>query len=265
MSLPLSGKSVLVTRPKHQAEGLAQELERLGATVTQLPVIEIAPLEGTEALDAALARLADYDWLVLTSVNGVAAVRERLTALGIDLTVLGSRKIAAIGPATAASVQEWVGREPDLVPPEYVSESIAETIDWPEASVAPRFLLARADIARKDLANLLREKGAEVDEVAAYRIVRARSTPELPPQTPDYITLTSSSAARAAYEILKENGRGHWFERSSLACIGPITASTVRELGYVVAVEATQYTVPGLVAAIIEHAGAVPVTEKSNA
>lgn len=260
----LAGKSVIVTRPKAQSDGLTQELQKHGATVIAMPVIEIEPPDSYGPLDDALTNLDRYDWVVLTSVNGVQAVAARLDDLGIPLSRLSERKLAAIGPATAAELAK-VARQPDLVPDEYISEAIAEAIDRLEANEESegrnrsRFLLARADIARRDLANLLRERGSIVDEVAAYRIVRSHGVPDLPEDPPEYITLTSSSAARSTYEILKENGRESWMSTAHLICIGPITSATVRSLGFEVAAEAGEYTVPGLIQALLEHADREPI------
>lgn len=252
---PLTGKTILVTRPKQQAEGLVADLEELGATVFTMPVIEILPPLSHNGLDAALKNLDVYDWVVLTSVNGVKAVAMRMAELGIPVENLRRKRLAAIGPATAEALERFA-RKPDLIPEQYVSEAIAAGLGNVHGM---HFLLARADIARKDLAELLRQGGARVDEVAAYRIVRGEGSPNLPDSAPDYITLTSSSAARGTLEILKENGRGAWMSKSHLACIGPITSETVRELGFVVATEAEEYTVPGLVKALIEHVQKEPI------
>jgi uroporphyrinogen-III synthase len=251
---PLNGKTVLVTRPKGQSESAVAELERLGATVYVLAVIQIEPLESTAGLDEALRNLERYDWVVLTSVNGVQAVGERLLSLGIPTTQLASLKLATIGPATGAKLEKLV-RKPDLIPAEYVSESIAEGLGDVQGK---RLLLARADIARKDLANILRERGAVVDEVAAYRIVQGTGSEELPEVAPDYVTLTSSSAARSTYDILKQKGRQDWMESSAIVTIGPITSDTVRELGFQVAAEAKEYTLPGLVSALVDLASETP-------
>lgn len=230
-----------------------------------MPAIEIKPPFSFGPLDTALRDLEGYDWVVLTSVNGVKSISIRMAELGIPIEKLSSRKLAAIGPATAAEL-ERVARKPDLVPAEYVSEAIAEAIrelssaGFQPAVGAPavhgpqRFLLARADIARRDLAHLLRAEGAEVDEIAAYRIVRGKGSADLPDQAPDYITLTSSSAARNAYEMLKEKGLEGWMTSSALVCIGPITSRAVRELGFEVAAEATEYTSAGLIKALTSHA-----------
>ncbi|HWA84140.1 MAG TPA: uroporphyrinogen-III synthase [Fimbriimonadaceae bacterium] len=246
----LEGRSVLVTRPRQQAEGLVAELESLGATVFTMPVIEILPPESMSPVDAALTNLDVYDWVVLTSVNGVKAVAMRMGELGIPVEKLRHKRLAAIGPATGEALERFV-RKPDLIPEQYVSEAIAAGLGNVHGM---HFLLARADIARRDLAELLRQGGARVDEVAVYRIVRGEGPVSLPDQAPDYITLTSSSAARGTFEILREKGRAGWMTESALVCIGPITAGTVRELGFEVAVEAEEYTVPGLVKALVEHA-----------
>jgi len=263
LTKPLSGKSVLVTRPKEQAGGLIEALEALGSIVLAMPVIEIRPPESFMLLDAALRNLDSYDWVILTSVNGVKAVQARMHELAIPIERLAERRLAAIGPATAAELEKFA-RKPDLVPEEYVSEAIAAAIAGIDLQPAEfrgpaRFLLARADIARKDLANILRAQGGVVDEIAAYRIVRRKGTVDLPPNAPDYITLTSSSAAESTFEMLKENGHEDWMVNSHLVCIGPITSGTVRKMGFVVASEAIEYTVPGLIKALVDHATKEPV------
>ena len=248
MSLPLAGSTILVTRPAHQTAGLAEPLAALGAKVFSLPAIAIAPPLDPELFDKSLRNLARYDWIVLTSVNGVEALRVRAETLGVREDVL-RRKLAVIGPATGEAVRAAF-REPDLVPEEYVSESIAESL----GNVAgQRFLLARADIARKDLAIILRERGAVVDEVSAYRIVRPAEDAALPERAPDFITLTSSSAVFGTRDALTAQGKEAWMRESRLACIGPITAATVRDLGYVVALMADEYTIPGLIDALLKE------------
>jgi uroporphyrinogen-III synthase len=230
---------------------LADRLKELGATPVQLPAIEIAAPEDYTAFDAALRDLTRYDWVVLTSVNGVAAVAHRMAQLGIAGAALSSRKLAVIGPSTAEALKASF-RQPDLVPHEYVSEALATTLGEVKGK---SFLLLRADIARKDLAEELRRKGAKVTEIAVYRIVTDESTRLMESEPrPDYITLTSSASAHATLAKLREAGREDWMRRVPIACIGPITAQTVRDLGFKVAVGAEQYTIPGLVEAIVNHA-----------
>lgn len=246
--LPLQGLVVMVTRPKAQASALVGPLEELGAEIVSMPAIEIAPPAETAPLDEALRNLERYDWVVLTSVNGVEAVRARMEQLGIPGEDLKARKLAVIGPATGAALAAAF-RGPDVVPGEYVSEAIAEALGDVRGK---RFLLARADIARRDLAEILALRGAKVDEVPAYRIVRPTST-DLPNRTPDVITLTSSAAVRGTRDALASAGYEDWMRRAALICIGPITAATVRELGYEPAVVANEYTVPGLVEALAAY------------
>jgi uroporphyrinogen-III synthase len=245
---PLAGKRVLVTRPRAQAADLLRALGAMGADVALLPAIEIAPTTDLDSLDRAVASLQSYDWVVLTSVNGVRAVADRSRALEVALPAGPPPRLAVIGPATAGAAAElW--REPDLMPDEYVSERMAEGM----GDVAgKRVLLARADIARRELAEELNRQGAQVEEVEAYRIVPSTEEPDARvwERAPDFVTLTSSSAARATVERLQEQGVGDWLERAKIVCIGPITAATVRELGYEVAAEAGRYTVPGLLEAL---------------
>ncbi len=251
MSLDLEGKRILVTRPKGQAAQLANRLVELGAIPVYLPAIEIAaPLDFSD-FHAALKSANRFDWVIFTSVNGVAAVIHQMEKLGLKASTFSRAKIAVIGPATAEAVRKAL-REPDLMPKEYVSEGISSSID---PIAGQKFLLLRADIARKELANELRAKGGEVTEIAVYRIVTEEGSQlaENEP-VPDYITLTSSSSVHATLAKLREAGRESWMRKVPIACIGPITAKTVTDLGYKVAAGASEYTVPGMVDAIVEHA-----------
>jgi uroporphyrinogen-III synthase len=246
---PLAGRHVAITRPQGQADALAQRLEALGARVTALPTIAIAPLEDTAALDAALVELGGYDWLVLTSANGARAVDERLTALGLDWHVRRLARIAVIGPATAAALRLY-GVEADVMPDEYVAEGIVEVL----GNIAgQRILLLRADIARADLADELRLRGADVDEVAAYRTLPlalddAAVHALLSVDRPDALTFTSSSTVRGLAQGLWDRGyEPHKALRGIvLAAIGQITAATLREHGLEPSVVATEYTAEGL-------------------
>jgi uroporphyrinogen-III synthase len=253
---PLAGRHIAITRPQGQADALAQRLEALGARVMALPSIAIAPLENTAELDAALVELGGYDWLVLTSANGVRAVNERLTALGLDWRARHLARIAVIGPATAAVLRER-GVEADVMPDEYIAEGIVEVL----GNIAgQRILLLRADIAREDLADELRLRGADVDEVAAYRTLPlalddAALSAVLGIDRPDAITFTSSSTVRGLAQSLREHGYdAHEALRGiALAAIGPITAATLREHGLVPSVVATEYTAEGLAHALVAY------------
>ena len=242
MNGPLAGQTILVTRPARQAAGLVEPLEALGATVFLLPAMEIAPPLDPEPLDQALRNVERYDWIVATSVNGVAA----LAAQG-DRERIRDRKLAAVGPATAAAMREAF-RAPDAVPEEFTGERIADAMGEVRGL---RILLARADLARRELPDRLRAMGAEVDDVVAYRIVRPSGISELPSRCPDGIAFTSSSAVRGTLDTLTDAGKEEWMQTARLACIGPLTAATVRELGYEVAVMPEVYTMEGLVEGIV--------------
>lgn len=256
----LAGRHIAITRPPEQAAQLARLLEDAGARVSVLSSIAIAPLEETSAVDAAVQRLAQgertYDWIVFTSVNGVRALDQRLSALGRDWSVLHGPAVAAIGPATAAALGAH-GITPALVPDEYVAEGILRGI----GNVAGmRVLLLRADIARKTLAEELRRGGAEVDEVAAYQTVvvppdAVRLQHLLDADRPDAITFTSSSTVRGLIQSLDSAGYtpSQALAGIALACIGPVTAGTLREHGLEPSLVAEEYTMPGLVRALRVH------------
>ncbi|MBF6590658.1 MAG: uroporphyrinogen-III synthase [Ktedonobacterales bacterium] len=255
-SRPLVGCHIAITRPPEQAGALARALEALGARVTTLPAITIAPAVETTALDAALGELATYDWVVFTSVNGVQAFDERLVACGLGWEARGRARVAAIGPATARALAAR-GAAADVVPAEYVAEALAEAL----GNVAgQRILLPRADIARETLARELTVRGAEVNEIAAYRTITRPIPPELlarvaGEERADAITFTSSSTVRGLLESLAAAGRAPEVALGgiALAAIGPITAATLREHGLEPAIVAEEYTVSGLVRALVEH------------
>lgn len=269
----LAGRHIAITRPPEQAPQLARLLEDAGARVTLLSAIDIAPLEETSTLDAAVERLAQsgplYDWVVFTSVNGVRALDQRLTALGWDWNVLDRSSVAAIGPATAQALEAH-GVTPTLVPDEYVAEGILRGVGNVSGK---RLLLLRADIARKTLAEELRRGGAEVDEVAAYRTIvvppdAAVLRRLLDADRPDAITFTSSSTVRGLLQSLDAVGVSpeEAFAGIALACIGPVTAGTLREYGLEPALVAGEYTMPGLVRALIDHfSSASPATSLPSA
>jgi uroporphyrinogen III methyltransferase/synthase len=252
----LAGRHIIITRPREQAPELAVQLEALGARVTALPAIAVEPLEDPTAVDAALARLATYDWIVLTSVNGVRALAERLEHSGRAWSARGRARIAVIGPATARALGEY-GVVPDVMPDTYVAESIVEAL----GNVAGQhILLLRADIARQALAVELRLRGADVDEVAAYRTVVRPVAGEslsaaLGAGDVDAITFTSSSTVHGLLQGVVALGRSpeEALRGIALAAIGPVTAATLREYGLEPAIVAREYTIPGLVRALVLH------------
>src|ERR1700741_1981978 len=158
-SKPLAGERVLITRAKDQAGSLADELEGLGASVSEIPVIEIRPPPSYVGLDATLANIANYDWLILTSVNGVDALFARMRTLGLGPETLLHLNIAAIGPATREQIEEH-GLPVDVVPEKYVAESVVEALR--DQISGKRVLLVRAKVARDVIPEELRKFGARV-------------------------------------------------------------------------------------------------------
>ena len=246
---PLAGKRILVTRPRAQAAALCDKLAAQGATSVVFPTIEIAPLDDYTALDRAIRSLAAYHWIIFTSVNGVKAFWERLDLGGFRNLRGLPPNIAAIGPATARALQAH-GVTATLIPDEYIAEAILDNIGDVQDR---RILLPRADIAREALAVELQRRGAHVDEIAAYRTLPAQPDPDGLRELQrgvDVITFTSSSTVRNFVALAGEDAI---LPGAIIACIGPITADTARELGLRVDVIAAEYTMDGLVTALVKH------------
>jgi uroporphyrinogen-III synthase len=250
----LQGKRVLVTRPHAQASDLVHRLLALGAIPLTFPTINIvAPADNYAALDAALRQLAAFDWAVFTSVNGVIHVWLRLAALGLNTQGLPPLRVAAIGPTTADALRER-GVQVTLVPHRYVAEALLEAMPAP---VGQRFLLPRAAGARDLLHSGLVAAGAEVVEVHAYRAVPAPLAPEARAELEtgvDVLTFTSSSTVQNFVDQIGADQVQRLVARAMVVAIGPITARTAHELGLRVDAVATEYTIAGLVEALVTAA-----------
>src|SRR5690242_5446509 len=162
---PLTGWRILTTRASKQSGGLARPLRELGAEVIEIPTIEIKPPASYKPLDSALKRIADYDWLILTSINGAEAVFARLKKLKLRVSDLAHLKIAAIGPATKKAI-EAEGLKVTVTPDKYIAESVVEALRG--KTEGKRVLLARAKIARDVLPNELKKAGVKLEVVEAY-------------------------------------------------------------------------------------------------
>jgi len=265
-SRPLEGIRILVGRARQQASALSAQLLALGADVIEIPFIEIRPPSSYQPLDTALRHISQYQWLILTSVNGVKALAERMKHSDIEPRELAHMKIAAIGPATR-STAEKMGLEVSLVPPKYVAESVAESLRGKVDG--QRVLLVRAAVARDVIPRELREMGATVDVVEAYQTVvpessrkKLRSVMEYPKRRPQVVTFTSSSTVRNFIELLGARGRPphttNLLDGVRLASIGPITSATLREFGLPVHIEATEYAITGLTRAILDDQKQMP-------
>jgi uroporphyrinogen III methyltransferase/synthase len=252
---PLFGRRIIVTRPRAQAAGFIDALAAAGADVIACPTIEIAPPPSWAPVDAAIAAIDRYDWIVLTSVNGVRAWLERLRTLRCDVRAMHRARIAAVGPETAAALERG-GILVDVVPSEFRAEAVADAMR--AAGVRGcRVLLPRAAEAREVLPVLLRGAGAEVDEVATYETVRARTDMHevgtlIRDGAVDLVTFTSSSTVRNFVALLDAVARER-IESVPAGCIGPITAETARAAGFSVVVQPTAYTVAAFTAAILDH------------
>ena len=252
---PLWGKRVLVTRSRTQASRLIEMLGDLGATTIELPSIEIGPLDDYDQLDHALTTGAEVSgrWVIFTSVNSVEYVWERLRILGKDARYFAGATVGAIGPATARALGDR-GIEPDFIPKRSISEEVVTELsglDW-QGRLA---LLPGSAIGRDALAAGLEALGADVKRVPAYTNARPEGIEERArlafDEGIDVVTFTSSSTVRNLVEILGSDR--HMLERSTIACIGPITAATAEELGLVVDIVAAEHNVEGLADALAGH------------
>jgi uroporphyrinogen III methyltransferase/synthase len=213
----------------------------------------ILPPEDYGPLDEAVTAAGSFDWIMFTSANAVDSFMGRLLAGPGDVRDLKGVKLAAVGPATAAAI-EARGLRVDLVPEAYVAESLVDALGASGRLDGTRVLLARAAVARDVLPDSLRAAGASVDVVEAYRTARPEGSAELLTLLVDsggldLATFTSSSTV-TNFVALVGAARAHGIRA---ACIGPVTAATARDAGMTVAVEATEFTVTGLVDAIVRH------------
>jgi uroporphyrinogen-III synthase len=259
---PLLGRRILVTRASRQAYALSDPLRELGAEVIEVPTIEIHPPASLAPLDNALIKIDHYDVLILTSVNGVDVLFERYNHLGLPIADMQHLLVVAIGPATAAAIQSE-GVDVSIVPEKYIAESVIEALRG-KISKESRVLLVRAKVGRDVLPDELRKAGAKVDVIEAYEtkvpdgagqklneIFSSAAT------RPHIVTFTSSSTAANFLSLL---GQDHikdqlkLLDGVTLASIGPVTSATLREAGLEPAIEAREYTMQGLVAAIAESA-----------
>ena len=254
-SRPLFGKRVLITRPKHQADKFADQIEELGGEPLVFPVIDIVAPEDFAPLDAALEEIKDYHWIIFTSANGVNIFFDRLYQLKKDVRSLTGVKIAAIGPKTCRAIEKR-GLLVDYMPQEYVAEAVIEGMQ--ELGVAgKKILLPRADIAREVLPMQLTNVGARVTEVVAYQTVAATRDSayllELLEQKKIHVvTFTSSSTVRNFVRLIPKDKFKELLSDVTVACIGPITADTARYFELEVDIEAEEYTLEGLISKLVE-------------
>jgi uroporphyrinogen III methyltransferase/synthase len=247
---PLHGRTVVVTRARAQASGLARTLRGLGANVVELPAIRIEAKSEDAEVRAAASAVADYDLVCLTSPNGVKLLFEALAAAGHDARALSGATVAAIGPGTARALAAH-GIAADVVPDRFVAEALVEALTDVDVE-GKKVLVARAAEARDVVPDALRERGGEVDVVALYETVREAPDDDAvaAAQDADYVTFTSSSTVTNLTEALGDR----FPAKARIVSIGPITSETVREAGLEVAVEADRHDVDGLLTALLADA-----------
>jgi uroporphyrinogen-III synthase len=259
--LLLMGRTIVVTRARQQASRLSRELEVLGATVIELPTIEIIPPDSYEPLDAALRDLSRYKWLIVTSTNTVRVLVERLALLGLNPASDAEIRVVAVGSSTAGALRD-AGFRVDLIPPKYVAESVVDVLS--DKVAGSRVLLVRAAAARDVIPDELRRLGATVDVVDAYRTVIPDESSRLvrgvftESPLPDAVTFTSSSTATNFFHLLGEAGMCLVPQGVRAISIGPITSARLRELGWEPAVEAELHDVEGLVQAVVRALCPIP-------
>jgi uroporphyrinogen-III synthase len=259
---PLTATRILVGRARHQAGSLSKSLRGLGASVIEIPFIEIRKPCSYQPLDEALKNLKTYDWLILTSANGVEAMWNRLRKHRVARSTLKRLQIAAIGPATKKAIVKR-GLKVKMVPEEYVAESVVKGLR--DKVSGKRVLLVRAKVARDVIPDELRAAGAHVDVVEAYETVvpeksrlRLQSLMRSPKRRPHVVTFTSSSTARNFAELLGK-APASVLKNVQFASIGPVTSATLRQLNLTLAIEAREFTMGGLIRAIVLARYAQPV------
>jgi uroporphyrinogen-III synthase len=248
---PLAGKRILITRARHQAGRLAEALEEQGAEVLRLPTIEIVPPETYAHLDAVLEVISGFDWLIVTSANGAAALADRMQFLRIGLEQLKHLQVAAIGPATAVALGRF-GLTVSAMPDEYVAEAVVAMLK--EKVAGRRVLLARAAVARDVIPEQLRKCGADIHVVEAYRtVIPADSIEQVRAlfgegqPLPDAVTFTSSSTVNNFFGLLAA-ANIELPQGLRAVSIGPVTSKTLRQHQWEPACEAAKYDIPGVVA-----------------
>ncbi|MEL6163425.1 MAG: uroporphyrinogen-III synthase, partial [Cyanobacteria bacterium J06628_3] len=265
-TLPLAGKTVLITRSVGQSSQFTKMIASSGANAIEMPALEIGPPSSWEDLDNAIANISEFDWLILTSSNGINYFFERLIALEKDVRTLANLKIAVVGEKTAQTLKNH-SLQPDFIPPNFIADSLVE--HFPEPLAGKKVLFPRVETGgREELVKEFRNQGAEVVEVAAYQSCCPSSIPasaELALQsgTVDIITFASSKTVKFFHQLAQrifvnnsENSQptvvSDYIEEICIASIGPQTSKACQKYLGRVDVEASEYTLEGLTQAIVD-------------
>ncbi len=251
---PLFGRRIVVTRARAQASEVVSILAEKGAEVLEFPTIKIKPLKSYSLLDQELKTLSSCDWLIFTSVNGVHFFLKRLKEKGHDIRSLAGVKLCAIGPATQEALEEK-GLKVDLIPKEFVAESVVKKFKESIDLKGKKILIPRAQEARELLAQELHKLGAKVKEVPVYETVVDQAGKEMILEKmqkcpPHAVTFTSSSTVKNFIELVGKKTLKSIFKETKFVSIGPVTTKTAKSLGIKVAAQAKEHTIPGLIEAI---------------
>ena len=268
---PLFGLRVVVTRPQAQAAELVTRLEQLGADTIEVPTIQIMEPWDPAPLDLACAQVGEFDWVVFTSANAVSHFMRHLLAGPGDVRDLKGVRLCAVGPATAETLSQY-GIRIDLVPEEYRAEAVVRVLCHDRDLTGTRILIPRADRARDLLPASLRQAGADVTTVTAYRTtpldLEATGDPDiyrmLLERRLDIVTFTSGSSVESFAKALGTDQAADLLKQIDVACIGPVTRDVATRLGISTTIMPTEYTIPALVLAIVEHAGGRRRDEESD-
>ncbi|HZG18114.1 MAG TPA: uroporphyrinogen-III C-methyltransferase [Candidatus Bathyarchaeia archaeon] len=254
---PLFGKRVLVTRARSQASELSEKIAELGGEAYEFPLVKMVPPTNPRPLDEAISQLGSFDWVIFTSPNGVGFFFKRLRELGADIRDMRA-KLAAVGPKTAEALLEK-GLTVNVLPGEFRAEGLLDSLDG-QLKPGEKVLLPRADIAREVLPRELKERGLDVTEVDTYETVidaeNAAETIELfREKAISIVTFTSSSTVKNFVQALAQENLQELLEGVQIACIGPVTADTAKELGLAVDIVAKDFSIQGLLDALLTNGG----------
>lgn len=261
--LPLSNQSILVTRANKQADKLIKKLEGFGAKCVHIPLIEFTPISMSPELDEAIAKLQNYHWLVFVSANAVEFFMEYLLKSGYSKENLNNLSIAAIGPATAKKCSEY-GLVVSLMPDNFIAEGLLESFPGYPNLKEKHFLWPRTNIGRRFLIEKLQEAGAVVDEVTVYKTTIPANYKELSIQLKELlcnksintIFLASSQTAKHLKQFLDialNGAENTLLNEIDIVSIGPETSKAIKSITDKTIIEAKEYTIDGMIAALIEH------------
>jgi uroporphyrinogen III methyltransferase / synthase len=261
--LPLQGQTILITRSISQSPELRQLLMAQGGRVLEMPTLEIGAPSSWVELDRSIAQLTDYHWLILTSANAVHYFFDRLATAGRDARALAGVKIAVVGRKTAEVLRQH-GLLPDFMPSEFVADALVAS--FPESPTGQKILFPRVESGgREEIVQAFTSQGAIVDEVAAYQSgcpqsIDPTALAALQHQQVDIITFASSKTVRHFHQLIGDQLPADWLVQVRIASIGPQTSATCQELFGKVDIEAMEYTLPGLVTAIVADRAAADFT-----